>query len=139
MSKLNNVIVFLIIFSLSLNEFYHESYGRILDYFAIILIFIYFLLDKTNRIILKSDFSIFIFFIPFIIWGFINLKILPSLAVLLGVSLITFFAKNVKRNCNNIEKIVDLVIFLHITAFIIQIFFFYFLKIPLSYIDFFPF
>ncbi len=138
MSRLNNVIVFLIIFSLSLNEFYHESYGRILDYFAIILIFIYFFLDRTNRIILKSDFSIFIFFIPYIIWGFINFKFLPSLAVLLGVSLITIFTKNVIRTCPKFLQVLDLVLKLHIAAFLIQIFFFYILKIPFSYIDFFP-
>jgi len=138
MTKLNNVIVFLIIFSLSLNEFYHESYGRILDYFAVVLICFYFLLKKSNRTILKSDFSIFIFFIPFIISGFINFKILPSLAVLLGVSLITIFTKNAVRTCPKFINILDLVINLHVVAFLVQIFFFYILKIPFSYIDFFP-
>ena len=139
MTKLNSVIIFLALFSLSLNEFYHEKYGRILDYFAIILIIFYFFLNKNNRLVLKSDFSIFFFFIPFIFLGLINLKILPSLAVLLGVSIIVIFAKNVSRTYKDFIGIVDLVILLHISAFVIQIFFFYALKIPFSYIDFFPF
>lgn len=139
MAKLNNVIVFLALFSLSLNEFYHETYGRILDYFAIILIIFYFFLNKKNRLISIADFSIFLFFIPFILWGFINVRILPSLAVLLGVSIISFFAKNVSRTCKDFISILDLVILLHILAFLVQIFFFYVLKIPFSYIDFFPF
>jgi hypothetical protein len=138
MTKLNNVIVFLVLFSLSLNEFYHETYGRILDYFAILLILIYFILKNKNIVIYKSDFSIFLFFLPFILWGFINVKILPSLAVLLGVSVITMFAKNISRTCIDIIRILDYVILLHILAFSIQIFFFYVLKIPFAYIDFFP-
>lgn len=138
MTKLNNVIVFLVLFSLSLNEFYHETFGRILDYFAIILIIFYFFLNKKNRLISKGDFSIFLFFVPFIIWGFINVKILPSLAVLLGCSVIAIFAKNVSKTCSDLIYILDIVILLHISAFIAQIFFFYVLKIPFSYLDFFP-
>ena len=139
MTKLNNVIVFLALFSLSLNEFYYEPYGRILDYFAIILIIFYFFLNTKNRLVNKSDFSIFLFFSPFILWGFINVKILPSLAVLLGVSVIAIFAKNVSRTNKDVIRILDLIILLHILAFIVQIFFFYVLKIPFSFIDFFPF
>ena len=139
MTKFNNVIIFLVLFSLSLNEFYHEVYGRILDYFAIVLILFYFIINKQNRLIHKSDFSIFLFFLPFIIWGFINAKILPSLAALLGVSIIAIFAKNVSRNCKEFIKIIDIVILLHIIALLVQIFFYYVLKIPFSYIDFFPF
>lgn len=138
MIKFNNLIVFLAFFSLSLNEFYHPIFGRILDYFGILLIIFYLILNKKNNLIYKSDFSIFLFFSPFILLGLINGKILPSLAVLFGVSIVVIFSKILSRSSIDIIKILDFVIVLHFFAFLIQIFFFFLLKIPFSYIDFFP-
>jgi hypothetical protein len=139
MSRLNTLIVFLILFFLSLNEFYHESFGRVLDYLSLIFIILFFLIDKSNRRFVKSDLSFFVFFSPFIIVGLLNFKILPSLAVFFGVTLISFFTKNIMRSKVNLGLILDFVLLLHLIAFIIQIFAFYVLNKPFSYIDFFPF
>jgi hypothetical protein len=138
MIKFNNFIVFLILFSLSLNEFYHEVFGRVLDYFSIVLIIFYFFLRVENRLIYKPYYSLFLYFIPFIIFGLINLKFLPSLAILFGVSFVAIFAKNVSNTCKDFTKILDFVILFHVIAFVIQILFFYAFKIPFSYLDFFP-
>jgi hypothetical protein len=139
MSKVYNIIVFLIIFSLSLNEFYHEYFGRVLDYLSIVLIFLYFLLNKKHRTFYKSDFSLFLFFIPYIAFGFINGNILPSLAVLLGVSVVVLFTKSIFKNSQKLSFIFDIVIGLHLIAFFIQIISFYIFDKPFSYVDFFPF
>lgn len=139
MSRINTLFVFLILFFLSLNEFYHESFGRILDYLSLLFIILFIFIDKSNKRFLKSDLSLLIFFSPHIILGFFNFKILPSLAVFFGVTLISFFTKNIMRSKINLGSVLDFVLLLHLIAFIVQIFAFYVLNIPFSYIDFFPF
>jgi hypothetical protein len=134
MSKSRVILLFLIIFSLSLNEFYHEQYGRFFDYLALILIFPLIVI-RNYKI---KDLSLFFFFAPFIFFGLINNQILPSLAVLSGVIIIRLFYN--EYTFLNIEfiNVLEIVIAIHVAAFVIQIILFYVFKLPFSIIDLFP-
>jgi len=139
MNRLNKFLFFLVLFSLSLNEFYHERIGRIFDYLSIILILVFFIINFKNVSFKKSEFSIYFFFLPFVIVGFMSFQFLPSLAVLFGITVIGLFFKFcVRIDKIEISKIVDIVLYIHVTALIIQMLAFYVFNIPFSYIDFFP-
>lgn len=134
MSSKKVFFLFLIVFFLSLNEFYHEQFGRFFDYFALIFIVPLLFRKKFNL----KDFSLFSFFAPFIFIGFLNNQILPSLAVLSGVLVINLFYNCFARFTNEFIKVVEIVLIIHLFAFGVQIFLFYGFNLPFSIIDLFP-
>ena len=138
MNQFKKYLIFIILFSLTLNEFYSESYGRIFDYFALALIILNFI--SFNDYKFKSNYySIFLFFSFFIFLGILSQQFLASLAVFSGSLLIVLFVRTtVVVDKLFFAKSIYYILLIHLIFFIIQVFLFYALSIRFSVIDFFP-
>jgi hypothetical protein len=139
MNFLNKVLIFTILLSLTLNEFYSEVYGRIFDYLAISLIILNITIFYKKYNFKKSYISIFLFFSFFIFLGFYFQQFLPSLAVFSGSFLIVVFARTLLVSDKIFFiKSVRFILIIHLVFYVIQIFLFYIFNINFSLIDYFP-
>ena len=139
MNFVNKVLIFIILLSLTLNEFYSESYGRIFDYLAISLIILNFTIFHNKYNFKISYISLFLFFSFFIVLGFFYQQFLASLAVFSGSFLIVIFARTLfVSNKIFFIKSIRLILIIHLIFYVIQIFLFYIININFSIIDYFP-
>ena len=129
----------MILLSLTLNEFYSESIGRIFDYFAIILIILNFTISYNKYRLKKKYFSIFIYFSLFILLGLLSQQFLASLAVFSGAFFIVLFVRtSLDDQKLYFIKSIQIIISIHLFFFFVQIFLFYFLNLQFSIIDLIP-
>ncbi len=139
MSIVSKILIFIIILSLSLNEFYSESYGRIFDYLSIFFIIIYFILNHNKNKFKKKYFSLFLFFLFFIVIGLFSQQFLASLAVFSGSLFIVIFSRTLVVSDKFLFiKSIRFVITIHLIFYVIQIILFYLFNIQFSIIDYFP-
>lgn len=139
MIQIRKLLIFIILLSLTLNEFYSESFGRIFDYFAIILIILNFTISHNKYKIKKKYFSIFLYFSLYLILGLISQQFLASLAVFSGALLIVLFVRtSLYDEKLYFIKSIRSIITIHLIFFFVQIFLFYILNIQFSIIDMIP-